>query len=31
MNVDIGERQSEAAAASTEGEPKANRKIEVNA
>jgi hypothetical protein len=31
MNVDIGERQSEAAAASTAGEPRANRRREVSA
>jgi hypothetical protein len=29
MNLNIGERQSEAEAASTEGEPTANRSMEV--
>jgi hypothetical protein len=29
VNVNIGECRSEAEAASTEGEPKANRKMEV--
>ena len=31
MNLHIGERQREAAAASTEGEPQANRRLEVSA
>ena len=31
MNLYIGERQSEAEAASTEGEPQANRRREVSA
>jgi len=31
MNLYIGERQSEAEATSTEGEPKANRRLEVSA
>jgi hypothetical protein len=30
MNLNIGERQSEAEAASTAGEPKANRKMEMS-
>jgi hypothetical protein len=31
MNLNIGERQSDAEAASTAGEPKANRSMEVTA